>query len=362
MLLVLSNRHFKKGFSMKKVLLTERHSSFNIRLTGKSFLTTTLVATASLVSVCAHATPTYIALGDSITFGETNLQYVQSYGDRGYVGDFANILASRDGGIRPNVVNLAIDGETASSFNTNMGRTPPVVGRGDAPLQLENLNYNNSTAISQSTLFANTVAAQKAAGNTISTITSTLGFNELAALAPKQNTPAAEAAAIAQIPATLAAYKVNETNVLNQVRSLAPNANLYLLGYFNPFPADPASPAAPIFAAGGTQLNSIIEGLAAQYGAAYVDNATSFMGHEAQYTYEAALPAGSSVSGPYGGLLPIGDVHPNALGYSVIAANIAAATPTSVPEPPTWALLATAVGALGVVLRRKRRGIMPKTA
>jgi len=47
------------------------------------------------------------------------------------------------------VVNLAIDGETASIFITNAGRTPPVMGRDDAPLQLENLNYGNSAAISQ---------------------------------------------------------------------------------------------------------------------------------------------------------------------------------------------------------------------
>ncbi len=294
----------------------------------------------------ATAAPTYIALGDSITFGETNLQYVQSFGDRGYVGDFADILASRNG-VRPNVVNLAIDGETASSFVTNMGRTPPVVGRGDSPLQLENLNYNNSNAISQNTLFANTVAAQNAAGNAISTISITLGFNELAALSPMHNTPAAEAAAIAQIPSTLAANQANYSDVLTQVRNLAPNANLYLLGYFNPFPADPASPAAPIFNVGGSQLNAIIQGLAAQYGGAYVDTFTPFVGNEATYTFEGIQPAGSSVSDPFGGVLPIGNVHPNHLGYSVIAAQLAAAHP--IPEPAGWAGLV----AIGGILRRR---------
>ncbi|MBV9748881.1 MAG: hypothetical protein JO157_08705, partial [Acetobacteraceae bacterium] len=105
-------------------------------------------------------------------------------------------------GTRPGIVNLAIDGETAASFlNNSSPRTPPVQGRTNVPLQLENLNYNNSTALSQSQVFANTVAAPKAAGNTISTISLTLGFNELGALAPMQNTPAAEAAAITQIPA-----------------------------------------------------------------------------------------------------------------------------------------------------------------
>jgi len=309
---------------------------------SKVLLVTALaLAGASLPAVPVRAAPTYIALGDSITFGETDLQYVPSFGDRGYVGRFADIQASRTG-VRPNVVNLAIDGETASSFVTE---------RGDSPLQLENLNYGNSNANSQSTLFATTVAAQNAVGNSVSTITVTLGFNELAALSPMQNTPAAENAAIAQIPSTLAAYQTNYSNVLTQVRSLAPNANLYLLGYYNPFPADPESPAAPVFNAGGTALNGVIQKLAAQFGATYVDNAAPFMGNEARYTFQALQPAGSSVSGPFGGVLPIGNVHPNGQGYDVIAANVAGAT--RVPEPATWAMLAVGLGALGMVRRRR---------
>jgi len=323
-------------------------------LNGNLLLGVTLAMTATLAVPSASAAPVYVALGDSITFGETDLNYVQSSGDRGYVGLFANTLAFRNGGVRPAVFNLAIDGETASSFVTNAGRTPPALGRGDSPLQLENLSYGNSNALSQSQLFANTVAAQQAAGNTVGTVTVTLGFNELAALAPMQNTPAAETAAIAQIPSTLSAYRTSYASVLTQVRSLAPNASLYLLGYFNPFPADPASPAAPVFNAGGVALNGVIQNLAAQFGGIYVDNAAPFVGHEAQYTYQALQPAGSSVGGPFGGILPVGNVHPNALGYSVIAADVAAAT---VPEPASWIVLAAGLGALlGLTARRRPVG------
>lgn len=310
---------------------------------------TVLVASSMALAVPAWSTPTYIALGDSITFGETDLSYVPSYGIRGYVAPFAATLASRLG-TTPNVVNLAIDGETAASFFSNAGRTPPVMGRGDAPLQLENLNYNGSTALSQDQVFRNTVTAQQAAGNTIAAISITLGFNETAALAPATNTPTAEAAALALVPAELAAYRTNYSNVLSEIRSQAPNASLYLLGYYNPFPADLASPAAPIFTMYGMQLNAIIQSLAAQYGATYVDNATPFLGKEAAYTYLDDMPAGSSVGGLYGGTLPIGNVHPNALGYAQIAADVAAA---SVPEPASLALLGG--GLVAFVAGQRRR-------
>ena len=315
----------------------------------KLLLALALVASAARP---AAAVPVYLALGDSITFGETDLTYVPSLGDRGYVSRFADTLASRNGGTRPSVINLAIDGETASSFMTNAGRTPPVQGRADGPLQLENLHYTNN-AVSQGTLLASTVAAQVAAGNTISTVSLTLGFNELAALAPAQNTPAAEAAAIARIPATIAAFRASYAAVLSEIRSLAPSANLYALGYYNPFPADPASPAAPVFAAGGTLLNAAIQDVAAQFNGIYVDNAAPFVGHEAQYTYQAVLPAGSTVGGLYGGVLPIGNVHPNSVGYDVIAADVAAATPVPVPEPASLLLLLAPLGA--VALARSRR-------
>lgn len=287
----------------------------------------------------ASAVPVYVALGDSITFGETDLQYVRSNGDRGYVGLYANFLAGRNGGVRPTVINLAIDGETTSSFMTGAGRVPPVTGRDDPVLTAENLNYDPNALVSQQTNFLARVAAEKAAGNTINTVSISLGFNDLSTVVGMPLSSAGP---------TLAAYRANYGSILGTIRQQLPDADLFVLGYFNPFPADPTSPAAPVFNAFGAELNSIIRGLAGQYRGAYIDTFTPFVGREAEYTFLDEMPAGSSVPPPFGGTLPIGNVHPNALGYQAIAAQIQA-----VPEPASIGMFAT--GGLIVIVAAWRR-------
>lgn len=140
-------------------------------------------------------------------------------------------------------------------------------------------------------MFRSLAASESAAGNSINTISITLGFNELGALA---NFPTSQA--LAMLPGTLATYQANYTNVLTEIRSLEPRANLYLLGYYNPFPADPTNPAAPIFAKGGPELNAIIQTLSSDFNAHYVNTATPFLGHEAALTYLSQYPAGSHLS------------------------------------------------------------------
>ncbi|WP_299654429.1 GDSL-type esterase/lipase family protein [uncultured Jannaschia sp.] len=288
-------------------------------------------------------------LGDSVTFGEDDLRYEPSDGDRGYVGRFADALAAQEGE-RPIVRNFAIDGETASSFMTGNGRTPPVVVRTDAILALQNTNYSETGGIrTQETQFRQAAAQDAAAGNDIVGITVTLGFNELAALA---SLPTDEA--LAQIPATLDDYEGNYRSVLSTIRAEAPDAPLYLLGYYNPFPADPDSPAAPIFNEAGTDLNGIISMLAGDYGASFVDVAPAFVGNEAEYTFLDDQPAGFVINGPFGGVEPIGNVHATDAGYDAIA-GVLTAQVAPVPLPAGLPLYAAGLLGAGLVLRRSKR-------
>ena len=310
--------------------------------------TTLFLCAATIPGWDAVGGPVYIALGDSITFGETDLAYVPSFGDRGYVGLYADYLGARNGGVRPAVLNLAIDGETANSFQSGAGRLPPVAGRTDPILAAQNLNYLANPMMTQEQMFLATVASERALGNTITTVSITLGFNDLGELMGMSPTA---------IAAGLAAYESGYKSVLSEIRQQLPTANLLVLGYYNPFPADPTNPAAPTFNTYGMELNGIIRSLASQYSGTYVDTATPFLGHEAEYTYLDEYPHGamSPPIGPYLGTEPIGDVHPNLQGYRAIASAIESA---AVPEPSSLALMGVGIAATTAVsLLRHRRGV-----
>ena len=115
----------------------------------------------------------YLALGDSITpsgVGADDTPADMSDGDRGYVGRYADYLATRSGGVRPQVINLAVSGETIVELLRRRGR---VSNGPDASAR--NTNYSGSPTFSQDALMLSTIKAQMAAGNTISTVTPDVG-------------------------------------------------------------------------------------------------------------------------------------------------------------------------------------------
>jgi lysophospholipase L1-like esterase len=269
---------------------------------------------------------TYLALGDSLAFGETDFTHNPSYGDRGYVAQVANALAAQNGGVRPNVVNLGVDNETTTSFLTG--------GQADAPL---NLNYP-SASTSQNTLLLSTLAAQQAAGNTVSNVTVSLGANDLFAVTSQAGffsmNPAQQQSALL---GAMSAVQNNYTTLLTELHTLVPHAAVTVVGYYNPYPAVPGSPFTPIAGPAIQLLNAVIAGEAAAFGAKYVDTYQAFLGKEGSLTHITDAPAGTNV-------------HPTDAGYGVIAGQIA-----PVPEPTTMALLgAFGLGLVGKAYRRKK--------
>ena len=269
----------------------------------------------------AQAGQTYLALGDSITFGVgTNDTATDiSNGDRGYVKGYADYLAGLSGGVRPNVINLAVSGESSSSFFGNG------VGLDGPTSAMRNTNYTGKPLPTQDALMLSTIQSQLASGNTISNVTISLGANDLfIALANGQ--------APSQVLATLQA---NELNLLSQIRRLLPATNLILLGYFDPyapFANDPSSPLYAIAQASASAiptLNSLIAADAAAFHAGFANLYTPFQGKELADTYVAT-----------------GNVHPNAAGYALITRTL-----ESVPEPSSLILVGIGAGLLPIAVR-----------
>ncbi len=286
----------------------------------------------------ARADSVLLVLGDSSAFGETDRTQNPSNGDRGYVAPFADYLAGQNGGVRPTVINTAINGETTKSFFSGN-----VADRASTDGIFLNSNYSGFAPNypSQHEYLINTILAQIVAGNDIRNVVVQLGANDLSntaespgflALSPDEQT--------AQIGSTFATVGQNEAQILGEVRSLLPNANLFVIGYHNPYGGTPEHPFYPIAAPAVQGLNGVIAQISVPFGATYVDFYSPIVGRERELTLIDRWQTD-----------PINNVHLNSQGYQVESQQLIDAS-KPVPAPPSIVL--AAFGSLIVIGRRVR--------
>ena len=281
-----------------------------------------LVWAACGLPALASTPETYVSIGDSLAYGMTTYANaaIPTYGDQGYVSRYANYLATQSGGVRPTVVNLAIIGETSSSY----GDTSNIY-------RVTNLNYAGSP-LSQAQMFAATVASQQGSGHAITHVSVSIGPDDLLNVTDQPgffNLSVADQQAL--LGAALNSLAANYAGIVGQVRALVPSAELVIVGDYNPFAAVPDSPFYAEAPAAVQAINGIAANLAATFGGRYIDTYSLFLGHEAEYTHILDdAPAGSNI-------------HPNDLGYDVIGNAM-------IPAPSTLVLVG-----LGVVGAKRRR-------
>lgn len=296
-----------------------------------------LIATAALVTP-APADTIYLALGDSSAFGETNRTQNPSDGDRGYVRPFADYLATQNGGVRPTVVNLAINGETSGSFFTGSGRV-------SSDGQGFNTNYNGlPDPYAQYQRYQDSSAGFVANGDVVKTITVQFGANNLDGAASNPLflllPPEAQLAAIAAI---LAKVQADYINILGDVRARYPDADLYAIGYHNPYNGDPTLPISALADPAVRGLNQVIAGVASNFNAKYVDFYSAITPNEASLTLISTLNTD-----------PVNYVHLNDAGYAVASEELIRTA--SVPAPPAIRLCAVGFAAFaGRGLRARLR-------
>jgi len=271
-----------------------------------------LIAALSL-SVVAQAGSTYLALGDSLSYGLTPdatglFGYnAPSDGNRYYVANVANAVGTLEGSA-PTVIDLAIPGETSKSFgdvsNLFRGANTSYGANVFLPRQISQFDF----------------AQEKIAalGSSIHTVSFALGANDFLALSGDlQADPTAVQNAFLSIGGRYATF-------LTTLRTELPNARLILPGYYNPYLATDArhAPADGVI----RQLNTLIQGYAVSFNGRYVDFYSPIEGHQDT-------------------LLAPGDIHPNEAGYAALGRVAAQA----VPEPASIAALG--LGSLALLRR-----------
>jgi len=229
----------------------------------------------------------YLALGDSLAYGYQDAKFKAELASgtfdastfTGYPGDLATLMKA----VRPDLqeTNLGCPGETTVTyFHAGMCPTPSI---------LLHVQYQTSQRDAALAFLA-------AHPGQVSPITLNNGANDV--------TPCLQSSDPSCFPTQIAAVGANLDTALGELRAAAPNAEIIVMQYYDPYAFNFPSTIGITVA-----LNQAIATAAARHGARLADALTPF-------NLTPPQPAILCGLGPF---CPLSDVHPNDTGYAVIA-------------------------------------------
>jgi lysophospholipase L1-like esterase len=271
----------------------------------------------------------YLALGDSLAYGYHAAQFksqLESKGyvepstfDNGYVDDFAAAL--KLGHPKLQVINDGCPGETSETFIDGSGLPGYCAGGPTgSPFPYAFLHHSYAPYASQ---LADALAILKENPN-VSPITLDIGANDvLQFLASKCGFPSTFTCTPAEIEAEFAHIAGNAYSILAQLRAAAPNAQIVLIGLYNPYPTVLPAP-------GGDATTAALNKALATVASDVPD--TSFANPQPPFNPSILTGAPETTDlpticaftamcpgGTFDPTSPEADIHPTNLGYGVMA-------------------------------------------
>jgi lysophospholipase L1-like esterase len=276
---------------------------FSVAIVAAAFLVAVerAVADAPATGTGTNAVHYYVALGDSLAEG------YQPYGqiDDGYADQLYRALETDDPNLR--LEKLACGGETTSSMISGVMPWGGLGSRYFCGYRARNAQLAHGSQLGDAVAFLH------AHSQFVSLITIDIGGNDVGLCVYLLDESC--------LADALATVEQNLPVIVSALRMAAPGVPIVAMNYYDPFLAfwfaDPADALTANQMVAG-QLNAALEDVYAAYSVPVADVADAFS--TADFTLQpSAVPLNVERICNWTWMCAIGDLHPNAAGYSVIA-------------------------------------------
>ncbi len=273
---------------------------------------------------------TYLALGDSLAYGYNQAQFQSEYPnvspatfDQGYVDDFGDLLHAVNRGVQ--IINDGCPGETTDTFIHGSGVQGYCAG-GSTGTPFPYIWLHHEYGAGSQLADALSILG---ANPDVSPITLDLGANDvLQFLRVTCGFPLTFTCTSDQVTDEIAHIAGNVGSILTDLHAAAPNAEIVVLGLYDPYPTVLPSPGGDGLTA---QLNSALSAVTNTVpDASFADPEPAFNPAGSAGRPESGdVPAmcaltGMCPGGTYNPTSPNADIHPTKLGYGVLAGFVGA--------------------------------------